>query len=231
MIKPLIERYIRRTKNSNFEFDSRIRTPTLLHLLADKFIGRLRAIVKVYGQSYRHKIFLGPNVRIRGGRMLEIGNNVVIGSNVYLDASLGDGIEIGDNCKIGDFGRLIVSQNYGKLGKRIVLQANVGLGEFAYIGGAGNVSIGEGCIIGQYFSVHPENHIFDRHDIPIRFQGVTNEGVAIGDNCWIGAKVTVLDGVSIGSGCVIAAGAVVTKSFDDGAVIGGVPARIISIRS
>jgi len=39
--------------------------------------------------------------------------------------------------------------------------------------------------------------------------------------------VTILDGVSIGDGCVIAAGAVVTKSFPENTVIGGVPAREI----
>jgi acetyltransferase-like isoleucine patch superfamily enzyme len=52
----------------------------------------------------------------------------------------------------------------------------------------------------------------------------------IGPNCWIGSKVTILDGVTIGEGCVIAAGSVVTKSFPDYSVIGGVPARVLRSR-
>jgi maltose O-acetyltransferase len=50
-------------------------------------------------------------------------------------------------------------------------------------------------------------------------------GVRIGDRCWIGARATILPGVSIGDGTVVAAGAVVTKDCEPGAVYGGVPAR------
>ena len=53
----------------------------------------------------------------------------------------------------------------------------------------------------------------------------------IGSNCWIGAKATILDGVHIGDGCIVAAGAVVTKSFPDNVIIGGVPAKIIKYRT
>ena len=51
-----------------------------------------------------------------------------------------------------------------------------------------------------------------------------------GSNCWIGSKVTFLDGVKIGQGCVVAAGSVVTKSFPDFSVIGGVPAKMLKER-
>lgn len=49
----------------------------------------------------------------------------------------------------------------------------------------------------------------------------------IGNNCWIGAKTTILDGTIIGNHCVVAAGAVVKGIFPDNVIIGGVPARII----
>ena len=53
--------------------------------------------------------------------------------------------------------------------------------------------------------------------------------VAIGDGCWIGARATILPGVSIGDGAVVAAGAVVTKDVPAGTLVGGVPARVISV--
>ena len=52
----------------------------------------------------------------------------------------------------------------------------------------------------------------------------------IGSDCWIGAKVTILDGTILEDGCIVAAGAVVKGHFPKYSVIGGVPARIIKTR-
>jgi acetyltransferase-like isoleucine patch superfamily enzyme len=59
-----------------------------------------------------------------------------------------------------------------------------------------------------------------------------HKGIVIGDNCWIGSKVTILDGVTVENGCIIAAGTVLTagiyKSFS---IYGGVPAKFIRLRN
>ncbi|WP_370629256.1 DapH/DapD/GlmU-related protein [Paenarthrobacter nitroguajacolicus] len=52
----------------------------------------------------------------------------------------------------------------------------------------------------------------------------------IGQDVWIGAHAVVLAGVSIGDGAVVAAGAVVTKDVPKGAIVGGVPAKVIGVR-
>ena len=54
--------------------------------------------------------------------------------------------------------------------------------------------------------------------------------VYIGDDVWIGDRVMILPGVHVGNGSIIAAGAVVTKDVPDHTVVGGVPAKVISIR-
>ena len=54
--------------------------------------------------------------------------------------------------------------------------------------------------------------------------------VMIGDDCWIGSGVTILDGVHIGNHCIIAAGAVVNKDIPDYAIVGGVPAKVLKMR-
>ncbi len=51
--------------------------------------------------------------------------------------------------------------------------------------------------------------------------------VRIGDHVWIGTRAVVLKGVTIGDGAVIAAGAVVTADVPTGAVVAGVPARVV----
>lgn len=53
------------------------------------------------------------------------------------------------------------------------------------------------------------------------------EEVHIGNDCWLGASVTVCPGVTIGDGCVIGAGSVVTRSIPAGSFAAGVPARVI----
>ncbi|MBP3655187.1 MAG: sugar O-acetyltransferase [Clostridia bacterium] len=51
--------------------------------------------------------------------------------------------------------------------------------------------------------------------------------VRIGNDCWLGANVTVCPGVTIGHGCVIGAGSVVTRDIPDGSFAAGVPCRVI----
>ena len=59
--------------------------------------------------------------------------------------------------------------------------------------------------MGQNIRFHSENHNYKDINIPIRMQGVTNKGIKIGNDCWIGAGVVFLDGVVVGNGCVIGA--------------------------
>ena len=57
--------------------------------------------------------------------------------------------------------------------------------------------------------------------------GTRTGGVKIGNDCWIGAGVIILNGVTIGECSVIGAGAVVTKNVEPFTVVAGVPARKI----
>ncbi|TCN77396.1 acyltransferase [Shewanella fodinae] len=172
-------------------------------------------------------VFLGKGVCLRGVSKLKLGKGTKIGRYCTIDAIGTNGIVCGRAFTVGEFSTIKVSGSLCNLGKGIIIGDNVGIGEFAHIGGAGGLIIGDDTIIGSYFSAHPENHIFHNQDILIRNQGVTHQGISIGKNCWIGAKVTLLDGAIIGDRCVIAAGAVVKGQFPSGCVIGGIPAKVL----
>jgi acetyltransferase-like isoleucine patch superfamily enzyme len=173
---------------------------------------------------------LGSDVKFFNLQNIKYGKYLKLGDHVSISALGREGVTFGDRVGIGAFSRVVISTTFNMPGEFIKIGNNVGIGEFAYLGGAGGLEIGDDCIIGQYFSCHPENHHYDNPNLPIRLQGVSRKGIKIGNNCWIGSKVTILDGVTIDDGCIIAAGAVVTKSFPANSVIGGLPAKLLKSR-
>lgn len=222
----LVTYVLRRILNRTVTIDPEIPSSVVLHQSLTVIGGLLRGVILTH-----RRLVLGPGARIRNLRKLQTGGGLVrIGDYSCLECTSRNGIYLGRNFKLGAFSRLIASGSFSDLGVGIWIGDNVGIGEFAYIGGAGGVVIGADTIVGQYFSVHPENHVFSDPDHPIREQGVTREGIVVGDGCWIGAKVTLIDGLTIGHNCVIAAGSVVTHSFPDHSVLGGVPARLLAHR-
>jgi len=227
MIKGIIEKYIRLSKNKDFSFDSEVTNSALRSLIYTKLLSLLRGM-KFFNFRKRGLILLfGKKVSLFNRSNMDFGNNVNISDYVRLSA-LGKGkLKIGNNVNIGSYSQLIISTSFNKIGEYIIIGDNVGMGEFSYIGGGGGSIIGKNTIIGQYFSMHPENHNFSNPSLLIREQGVERVGIEVGENCWIGSKVTILDGVKIGNNCVIAAGSVVTKSFPENSMIGGVPAKLL----
>jgi acetyltransferase-like isoleucine patch superfamily enzyme len=113
---------------------------------------------------------------------------------------------------------------------------DVELGEDVYVGphavlyGTGGLKIGRDTLIAAHVVIPPSNHVFTDPKVPIRTQGLTQRGIVIGADVWIGAHAVILDGVSVGDGAVVAAGAVVTKDVPAMAIVAGVPAKRIGER-
>ncbi len=95
------------------------------------------------------------------------------------------------------------------------------------------LKMGSDIMMAQDVMIIGGGHNFDRLDIPMGRQGSKPKSVLeIGDDVWIGARVTICPNVGrIGKGSIIAAGAVVTKPVPDYAVVGGNPAKIIKFRN
>lgn len=175
--------------------------------------------------------FVGREVRVRFAARVEIGRFASIGDGAILSGLGDDGLRIGSRTNVGAYSRLVVGTDVARPGRYIDIGEGCGIGEYSSVGGSGGVSIGKNTIIGQYFSAHPENHNFDDLSRPIREQGTTRRSIAIGEDCWLGARVTVLGGVTIGRGSVVAAGAVVTRDVPPLSIVAGIPARIVGSRS
>ena len=110
------------------------------------------------------------------------------------------------------------------------------------------VYIGDGCNIGQRFSIlaggrvtigkevliasdvliTSENHSIDpESDLPYMDQPLICKDVVIKDGCWIGEKAVIMPGVTIGEKAVIGAGSIVTKDIPAYSVAAGNPAKVI----
>lgn len=230
MISTIITNIIQK-KNPSFTLDRTVSPSLLLSLAFQKGIQKMRSYKLVFHLKWPQQLFLGKEVSFFNASNMKFGKWVQLEDNVYLSALGSQPLEIGNNVRIGAFSRVITSTSFNNIGEYIRIGNNVGIGEFAYLGGGGGLEIGDDCIIGQYFSCHPENHNYDMAEIAIRLQGVNRQGIKIGRNCWVGSKVTILDGVTIGDNCIIAAGAVVTKDMPANSVIGGVPAKILKSKN
>lgn len=125
---------------------------------------------------------------------------------------------VGENCTIlspfvTDYGC------YCKIGNDTFINHN------AYLMDGGGITIGHHCFIGpncgMYTAIHPmiaaERNAGLEKALPI----------VIGDNCWIGADVTILPGVTIGSDTVIGAKSVVTKDIPEGVIAVGNPCSVL----
>ena len=225
MIRNSLNFVARQLKGTDYVIDPAVTSMALICLAWRRACQLLRGII-----FFQRFVFLGKRVQLVNRKYLRIGKSLTIQDGVYIDALSKDGVTLGDNCNIGP---MTVIQASGVLTCLVVglsVGSNSGIGGFSFIGCGGGVSIGSDVIMGQYVSFHSENHIFDNVEKPIRIQGVTRDGIVIGDDCWIGAKTTFLDGSRVGSGCVIAAGSVVRGVIPPFSVVAGVPARVIRSR-
>lgn len=229
-MKKLIEKTIR-LRNPAFAFDEGINTMALIQFVFQQLVSVFRGTrIMLYGRNPRG-MMLGPGVRFFNISRIQWGKFLRLGSSVYVSGLARRGVCFGHHVSIGAFSRVVASTSFNNIGEFINIGNNVGIGEYSYLGGAGGLEIGDDTIVGQYFSCHPENHNYSDERLLVRHQGVTRKGIRIGKDCWIGSKVTILDGVEIGDSCIIAAGAVVTQSFPGNCIIGGVPAKLIKLKN
>jgi acetyltransferase-like isoleucine patch superfamily enzyme len=207
----------------------------LITLLCGPIPGALGLVLrKLFYPSLLQKcgkgVVFGKDVVIRHGLKISIGNKVVIDDGCVLDArgehnrgiAIGDRVILGRNtilgCKDGD----------------IIVGNNVGIGAFSMVHAVGGnqVVLEDSALLAPYvYLVGGGTHNFDDTSVAITEQDLTFKGgITLGRNCWLGARVTVLDGTTIGRDSVIGAGAVVTENIPDFSIAVGIPAKVMKRR-
>nr|WP_175484945.1 acyltransferase [Jannaschia pohangensis] len=176
--------------------------------MAETMPGRaLRALVRVLDLG----VLLHPlrmlnyygYAHVRPRRLIEMGRGVRIAPNVSFRH--GARIALADGVQLGER----VSLWAGKTTARVTIGARTTLGPDVFVTAADY-----GLAAGQ--------RIVD--------QVMTERDVVIGADCWIGTKAVITAGVTLGDGCVVGAGSVVTRDVAPGAIVGGIPARVLRMR-
>lgn len=156
---------------------------------------------------------------------------------------LGRGAFIDDDCVVygGDAGTHLTLGERATIWRGTVLHcegegfleigADTHVQPYCSLTAAGPLRIGAKVQIAPGCRLYPYDHSFDDPHTPMQEQPLRHRGgIEIEDDVWLGANVVVLDGVRIGRGAVVAAGAVVRESVPSGAIVGGVPARVLRYR-
>lgn len=229
MLNRLLSACASRIKGDEYRLDTRIPDGYLLGVAVARITMRLRGFMR-FPIRTTHP-FIGKRVTLRAKSGMSFGAGVTLADGSLVDALSIRGVRFGDNVSIGRNTRIECTGNLRTLGAGIDVGDNTGLGSDCYYGCAGGIAIGANTIVGNNVSFHSENHVIDHSDRPIRLQGVTHIGITVGENCWLGARCTVLDGAVIEDGCVFAAGAVITAGrYERDGIYAGVPARRIRSR-
>ena len=170
--------------------------------------------------------------RLKSTKNAAFGSRVLIGTSTICEGynTFGDNTGI-TNSYVG-YGTYLSENNYFSRAR---------IGRFTSVGP--NVK----CIFGRhpsntFVSTHPsffsKNHnavrfSFTKEQLFEEFAGPRDEegySILIGNDVWIGANVSIMNGIEIGDGAIIAANALVNKDVPPYAIYGGVPAKHIKWR-
>lgn len=173
----------------------------MLKKKAKYLAGKLRCLI--YGiNCVGGKIYIGKNVKITGGRRIQLSSQIQI--RPYCCLFAGEFLEIGSNCDIGERNRIA---------------GNVRIGE--------NVLIGPDNFICSYDHTYTdvEKPIIKQPEHMPHRNG--HQELFIGNGAWIGTHVAIIGDVHIGRNSVIGANSVVVKDVPDYSVVVGNPAKIV----
>jgi len=191
--------------------------PDTTYIDADVSIGPDSLILP--GTLITGKSRIGSACQIGPGTTIDqsiIGNHCIIRNSVLEEATLEDGVSVGpfSHCRQGAYlARNVHMGNYAEV-KNSYVGAETYMHHFSYLGDA---TVGEHVNIGA-------------GTITCNFDGVGKNRTDIGNGAFIGSDTMLVAPVTVGEGARTGAGAVVNRDVPPGALVVGVPARVLRMR-
>lgn len=190
------------------------------HIVLQIIFNRIRFATRYYKVIYTARI---KNVRIEFGRNIVFNQKTLItGKGLVI---IGDRTSLGF-VRGGYFFKGVCELQPRNEKSKIMIGQNVSTNNNLLIISASEVTIGDNTLIGE--GVMMIDH--DAHGIHPD-ERRTSIGkvspISIGENVWIGSRVTILPGTKIGNNSIIGAGAVIKGDFPANVIIAGNPAKVI----
>lgn len=138
------------------------------------------------------------------------------------EVDLTNNLRLGPGCVISSFTKIKATDGALTLGAR----GGIATGCFVAAGSAG-IQIGDNFICGPNVNIVAVNYNHQLKDIHLEDQGSTSKGIKIGNNVWIGAGCTILDGAVIGDNTIVVANSLINRRYKQDVIIQGVPAKVI----
>lgn len=176
--------------------------------------------LRIYGRLFWHKV-----IRRRAyGKKIHLNGIAFIGKKVKIEIGPLAHFYLDRWAWVGNGTKVRVHGGKVRIGSKSVLGEEITFSTYE------EISIGRECIIADRVMFIDFDHIIADVEQAIRKQGVYSKPVRVGNDVWIGYGASILRGVTIGDGAVIGTYAVVTKDVPPGAIVGGVPARVLRMR-
>ena len=206
----------------NFRISDALPQRDVLRELLRRVAQLLRGLMR-----FRSFAFIGSSCQVYGKDRLRLSRACQVGDGCILDARGSRGVRLADRSKLGRRGIISTTSHLSRYGVGLDLGPGSGISDYFHIGASGGVTIGRNVIAGPFLTIHSQEHLFEDPSLPIKEQGTRESEVIIGDDCWLGSRVTLLAGAKLGNRTVVASGAVVRGEHPPGVVLAGVPARVV----
>ncbi|MEM8858223.1 MAG: acyltransferase [Chloroflexota bacterium] len=168
------------------------------------------------------KRFLTPAIVVTAIYYFRFGAKVSPKAEVDLTPNL----KLGKNCVISSFSKFKATDGPLIVGDR------GGFATGCFIAtGDGGIEIGDNIIVGPNVNIVSVNYRTDELDVHLEDLGQTSKGIKIGNNVWIGAGCTILDGAVIGDNTVVVANSLVNRRYKSNVILQGNPAKVLMKRS